>query len=56
MAEKGKEMERLLLKIDTLEGASERFLQAKERQDNEMALLQQRIRELQAQVRFLGKI
>lgn len=51
-AEKVKEIERLLMRIDTLEGASERFIQAKERQDNEMAMLQQRNRELQSQVRI----
>lgn len=51
MAEKVKEVERLLLRIDTLEGANERFLQSKERQDHDMALLQHRNRELLAQVR-----
>lgn len=50
-AEKVKEIERLLMRIDTLEGANERFIQAKERQDNDMAMLQQRNRELQSQVR-----
>lgn len=49
-AEKVKEIERLLMRIDTLEGANERFMQAKERQDNEMAMLQQRNRELLSQV------
>lgn len=49
-AEKVKEIERLLARIDTLESASERFMQAKERQDNEMAMLQQRNRELLSQV------
>jgi hypothetical protein len=48
-----KEIERLLQKIDTLEGASERFLMAKERADTEMALLQQRNRELLAQISSL---
>lgn len=52
-AEKVKEIERLLQKIDTLEGASERFLMAKERADTEMALLQQRNRELLAQISSL---
>ena len=46
-----KEIERLLMRIDTLEGANERFMQAKERQDNEMAMVQQRNRELLSQVR-----
>ena len=50
IAEKSKEIERLLLRIDTLEGASERFMQAKERQDNEIAMLNHRNRELLAQV------
>lgn len=49
-AEKVKEIERLLMRIDTLEGANERFIQAKERQDNEMAMVQQRNRELLSQV------
>lgn len=49
-AEKVKEIERLLMRIDTLEGANERFMQAKERQDNEMAMVQQRNRELLSQV------
>ena len=52
-AEKVKEIERLLQKIDTLEGASERFMMAKERADTEMALLQQRNRELLAQISSL---
>ena len=39
------------MRIDTLEGANERFMQAKERQDNEMAMVQQRNRELLSQVR-----
>lgn len=43
-------MQRLLARIDTLEGANERFLAAKERQDNEVAMLEQRIRELQSKV------
>ena len=43
----------MLQKIDTLEGASERFLMAKERADTEMALLQQRNRELLAQISSL---
>ena len=42
-AEKVKEINRLLMRIDTLEGA-------KERQDNEMAKLHQRNRELMSQV------
>lgn len=50
-SEKVKEIERLLMRIDTLEGANERFMQAKERQDNEMAMVQQRNRELLSQVR-----
>lgn len=49
-AEKVKEIERLLMRIDTLEGANERFMLAKERQDNEMAMVQQRNRELLSQV------
>jgi hypothetical protein len=49
-SEKVKEIERLLMRIDTLEGANERFIQAKERQDNEMAMVQQRNRELLSQV------
>ena len=49
-AEKVKEIERLLMRIDTLEGANERFMQAKEHQDNEMAMLHQRNRELVSQV------
>lgn len=49
-AEKVKEIERLLIKIDTLEGASERFLQSKERQDNDMAMLQQRNQQLLSRV------
>ena len=49
-ADKIKEIASLMLRIDMLEGANERFLQAKERQDNEMAMLQQRNRELLAQV------
>ena len=48
-----KEIERLLMRIDTLEGANERFMQAKERQDNEMAMVQQRNRELLSQVRWM---
>ncbi|XP_057380213.1 golgin subfamily B member 1-like [Daphnia carinata] len=48
--EKVKEIERLLMRIDTLEGANERFMQAKERQDNEMAMVQQRNRELMSQM------
>lgn len=49
-AEKVKEIAALMTRIDMLEGANERFLQAKERQDNEVAMLQQRIRELQSKV------
>ena len=49
-AEKVKEIERLLLRIDTLEGANERFLQSKERQDNDMAMLQQRNQQLVSRV------
>merc|ERR1712071_2174 len=52
-AEKVKEIERLLLKIDTLEGAGDRFLQSKERQDNDMAMLHQRNRELVSQLSSL---
>lgn len=52
-AEKVKEIQRLLMRIDTLEGANERFLAAKERQDNDVAMLEQRIRELQAKVNAL---
>ena len=52
-AEKVKEIERLLQKIDTLEASSERFLMAKERADTEMALMQQRNRELLAQISSL---
>lgn len=51
-AEKIKEIASLLTRIDMLEGANERFMQAKERQDNEMAMLQQRNRELLSQVRI----
>ena len=40
-------------KIDTLEASSERFLMAKERADTEMALMQQRNRELLAQISSL---
>jgi len=52
-AEKVKEIERLLLKIDTLEGASDRFLQSKERQDNDMAMLHQRNQQLLSRISSL---
>merc|ERR1712071_10846 len=52
-AEKVKEIERLLLKIDTLEGAGDRFLQSKERQDNDMAMLHQRNQQLLSRISSL---